>query len=155
MIYVKTAAGRLALKDRSEAMPRKYHFPFLMCDGVRDSADILTAESQRGFTAVDLEYMVKMGFIAPLATLPAAPPNTPPTSQPVQSNAEQFAKLKKNASHYLEDVLGPNAERLCLQLEECKTKEAFDITLQKTVHIVAQMTNPAKAEAYQKRVLAV
>ena len=148
MIYVKTATGRQALKERSEVMPRKYHFPFLMFDGVRDSADILEAESAKGFTSADLEYMLKMDFIAPLA----APTSKP--SQPAQSNPEQFAKLKKNASHYLEDILGPNAERLCLQLEECKTKEAFDVMLQKTTDIVAQMTNPAKAAAYNARVLA-
>ena len=65
MIYVKTAAGRLALKERSETMPRKYHFPFLMCDGVRDAADILVASAQHGFTSIDLYQMVQLGFIEP------------------------------------------------------------------------------------------
>jgi hypothetical protein len=65
MIYVKTAAGRLALKERSETMPRKYHFPFLMCDGVRDAADILAASAQHGFSSIDLYQMVQLGFIEP------------------------------------------------------------------------------------------
>ncbi len=65
MIYVKTATGRQALKERSESMPRKFHFPFLMCDGVRDSADILMASAANGFTSVDLHEMIQLGFIQP------------------------------------------------------------------------------------------
>ncbi len=82
MIYVKTAAGRQALKERAETMPRKYHFPFLMCDGVRDSADILAASVQHGFTSVDLYQMVQLGFVEPMPT--KVPTRIAPAIDPVQ-----------------------------------------------------------------------
>lgn len=74
MIYIKTELGRQALKERSDAMPRKFHFPFLMCDGARDHADILTAEARTGFTLADLEQMVQLGFIQPAPTKAQAQP---------------------------------------------------------------------------------
>ena len=86
MIYVKTAAGRQALKDRAETMPRKYHFPFLMCDGVRDSADILAASVQHGFTSVDLYEMVQLGFVEPMPT------KVPMRIDPVQAAAASPAR---------------------------------------------------------------
>ena len=63
MIYVKTELGRLALKERAEAMPRKFHFPFMMCDGLREHSDILQAGLSTGFLQSDLDQMVALGFI--------------------------------------------------------------------------------------------
>jgi hypothetical protein len=65
MIYTKTELGRQALRERSDTMPRKFHFPFLMCDGVRDHSDILIAEARTGFTQADFDQMVRLGFIQP------------------------------------------------------------------------------------------
>lgn len=172
MIYVKTELGRLALKNRSEAMPRKYHFPFLMCDGRRDSAEILSACNSHGFTSVDWYEMEQAGFIEllPATSEPLRTPSTSLTSSTSSTslsstnsimgsdnaldNLAQFTKLKKNASRHLLDLLGPNSERMCRQLEECKTKESFEALFEKYIDVVVQITSPAKAKAYQDRVKA-
>jgi hypothetical protein len=90
MIYIKTDYGRQALKVRSDAMPRKFHFPFLMCDGVRDHVDILTAEARTGFTLADLDQMVQLGFIKPQTVpLKASPPmEMPPVHEPAVAASE-------------------------------------------------------------------
>jgi hypothetical protein len=155
MIYVKTAAGRQALIERSEAMPRKYHFPFLMIDGVRDSTVILSASASHGFTSVDLHEMVQAGFIVPRASETVVPSSAITSSQSTSNNPEQFAKLKRNASRLLEDLLGPDAERLCLQIEECKNRQSFDVAINKMVDVLTQMRNASIAANYQKSVLAL
>lgn len=98
MIYVKTEAGRQALKERAESMPRKYHFPFLACDGVRNSSEILRASAPQGFTEADLEYLVQSGFIAPVVrATPAAAPTA--SDKPSAAQAETSAK---NVSTFVE-----------------------------------------------------
>lgn len=119
MIYVKTVAGRQALKERSESMPRKFHFPFLMCDGVRDSAEILTASAAHGFTSVDLYEMVQAGFIAPAATTSAtsAAPQAAPSTQASNS---QGAALFIEAEHMATSItakLGLRGFRLNMAVE--------------------------------------
>ena len=126
MIYVKTAAGRQALKERSEAMPRKYHFPFLMCDGVRDSAEILSASASHGFTSVDLYEMVQAGFIAPApqATAPAsagsAVANSNAANAAAPTPSPQSAALFVEAEHLATSItakLGLRGFRLNLAVE--------------------------------------
>ncbi len=154
MIYIKTDIGRQALKERSELMPRKYHFPFLMFDGKRDSTEILAASASHGFTSVDLFEMVQAGFIVPQAPAAALTAALSAAGPSALLTAEQFAKLKMNASHWLEDLLGPDAERLCLQLEECRNKALFDVALTKTVSVLARIKDQTVATEYQKKVLA-
>ena len=119
MIYVKTAAGRQALKERSESMPRKFHFPFLMCDGVRDSAEILTASASHGFTSVDLYEMVQAGFIAPAATA-AATSAASATAASAQAVTTQGAALFIEAEHLATSItakLGLRGFRLNMAVE--------------------------------------
>jgi hypothetical protein len=119
MIYVKTAAGRQALKERSESMPRKFHFPFLMCDGVRDSAEILTASASHGFTSVDLYEMVQAGFIAPAAAA-AATSAASATAASAQAVTTQGAALFIEAEHLATSItakLGLRGFRLNMAVE--------------------------------------
>lgn len=122
MIYVKTAAGRQALKERSESMPRKFHFPFLMCDGVRDSAEILTASASHGFTSVDLYEMVQAGFIAPAAAAAAAAATSAAaaTAASAQAVSTQGAALFIEAEHLATSItakLGLRGFRLNMAVE--------------------------------------
>ena len=137
MIYVKTAAGRQALKDRAETMPRKYHFPFLMCDGVRDSADILAASVQHGFTSVDLYQMVQLGFVEPMPTkvptrlgLETAPVSAAAESQarPSQQQASVFFDASKLATA-LSANLGLRGFRLNLAVQTASNLTDLDALL--------------------------
>jgi len=119
MIYVKTAAGRQALKERSESMPRKFHFPFLMCDGVRDSAEILTASASHGFTSVDLYEMVQAGFIAPAAATSATSAAPQAALSATTSNSQSTA-LFIEAEHLATSItakLGLRGFRLNMAVE--------------------------------------
>ncbi len=133
MIYVKTAAGRQALKERAENMPRKYHFPFLMCDGVRDSADILAASVQHGFTSVDLYQMVQLGFVEPASKTiaPALQAVTAPTSE---SSSSPNANAMIEAHHLATAMtakLGLRGFRLNMAVETASSLQDFRALLPK------------------------
>ncbi len=135
MIYVKTAAGRQALKERAETMPRKFHFPFLMCDGVRDSADILAASEQHGFTSVDLYQMVQLGFVEPaptkvptrLADVPAQAAIATP-ELPSQQQASVFFDASKLATA-LSANLGLRGFRLNMAVQTANNLTDLDALL--------------------------
>ena len=134
MIYVKTAAGRQALKERAETMPRKYHFPCLMCDGVRDSADILAASVQHGFTSVDLYEMVQLGFVEPVSTkvptrLADAPvPSAAIQALPSQQQASVFFDASKLATA-LSANLGLRGFRLNMAVQTANNLTDLDALL--------------------------
>jgi hypothetical protein len=98
MIYVKTDSGRQALKERAESMPRKYHFPFLACDGVRDSADILRASASQGFLEADLQHLAQLGYIKAVVAQSAAGSK----SEPVLPTAAQVANTQRNVNSLIE-----------------------------------------------------
>jgi hypothetical protein len=104
MIYIKTEAGRQALKERSESMPRKFHFPFLACDGVRDAAEILRASAAQGFTEADLQHLVTLGFIAPVAptgtsaVTPSASVQSIAATATAAQNVNAFVEAKQMAT---------------------------------------------------------
>lgn len=135
MIYIKTELGRQALKTRSESMPRKYHFPFMMCDGLRDHEDILTAEARTGFSLVDLEQMFLLGFIAPLpAKTVAIKPDSVSTpavdvrAMPTQQQANVFLDASKMATA-LSANLGLRGFRLNLAVQTASTLTDLDALL--------------------------
>jgi hypothetical protein len=81
MIYTKTERGKAALQDRSSALAPRQRSAFIMFDGKRSSDDVLKATSGLGVTAADVEQMVALGLLEPVAsqaTVAAAP--APPAS---------------------------------------------------------------------------
>jgi hypothetical protein len=154
MIFAKTDAGRLALKERSDSMPRKYHFPFLACDGVRDAAEILRASAAQGVTEADLLHLVSLGFLAPIAKAASTSAATATNAVSSTNSKQNFQQIKINASNWLEDLLGFDAQALCIQIEQCKTRDEFDARLERVVSIIAKVAGADKAATYRARVLA-
>jgi hypothetical protein len=142
MIYVKTAAGRQALKERAETMPRKYHFPFLMCDGVRDSADILAASVQHGFTSVDLYQMVQLGFVEPAQKNAVPVPQAPTVFAAAQSSSPNANAMIE--AHHLATAmtakLGLRGFRLNMAVETASSLQDFRALLPKIEEAVGMAT---------------
>jgi hypothetical protein len=75
MIYTKTERGKAALQDRSSGLAPRQRSAFIMFDGKRSAADVLKATSGLGVNAGDVEQMVTLGWLEPVADqTPAAPP---------------------------------------------------------------------------------
>jgi hypothetical protein len=135
MIYIKTELGRQALKERSESMPRKYHFPFMMCDGQRDHADILLSGASTGFLQGDLDNMVQLGFIvlAPVKAVAEKPdvviaPVVAVPAQPTQLQANVFFDASQMATA-LSAKLGLRGFRLNLAVQTASSLSDLDALL--------------------------
>ena len=72
MILVKTEAGQQVLKDRSVPLTPRQRSAFIQFDGKRSIDDVLG--SGLGIGSEEIEQMIALGLLAPLAGQPAAAP---------------------------------------------------------------------------------
>ncbi len=77
MIYTKTAAGQQAFKERSPLFTQRQRTAFIMFDGSKPLAQILSATVGLGLTEADVVAMVANGFLTP----PSDPNANAPTPQ--------------------------------------------------------------------------
>lgn len=81
MIYIKTDAGRDAIKDRSYVLSPKQRAGLILISGERTVADVLKMVAGIGFTMADVSQMVELGLIeavpSSLVSIPPVQPNTP------------------------------------------------------------------------------
>ena len=80
MIYIKTALGQTALRDRSVALTPRQRSTFIMFDGKRSLDDVLKATSGRGVTLEDVGHLVSLGLLAPVAATAPGPAAGAPAS---------------------------------------------------------------------------
>lgn len=77
MIYSKTPLGQLAFQQRDEALQGKLRALFLLMDGVRDHAEVLTATQGIGATQADIQVLLDRKMIVagkPASTTAAEAP---------------------------------------------------------------------------------
>jgi hypothetical protein len=69
MHLVKTEIGQKVFKDRSVQLSPRQRSAFIIFDGKRTIDDVLTATSGLGLARADIDQMVELGLLAPLATV--------------------------------------------------------------------------------------
>lgn len=74
MIYTKTEAGQTAVQNRTVALTPRQRSAFIMFDGKRSLEDVVKATSGFGVTAEDINHLISLGLLAPLAVQPPAEP---------------------------------------------------------------------------------
>ena len=145
MIYSKTEAGLNAIKDRTSGLAPRQRSVLIMCDGKRDSVEILKNTAGLGVTANDLEVLVSLKMVIGIspAVVQSAPPtvssiglsatpNMKPATAPSASRVvspEELKILVRRATKQLEALLGPSCEPLSLKLEKSKTYDEFVIKI--------------------------
>ena len=67
MVLVKTQAGQQALKDRHGSLSSRQRSAFILFDGKRSTAEILSATAAMGITQDDIQAMVDQGLLEPVS----------------------------------------------------------------------------------------
>lgn len=164
MIYSKTELGLNAIKDRSSGLTPRQRSVLIMCDGKRDSTEILKNTAGLGVTANDLETLVSLQLVvgasaAQIQTPAAAPvvsgastasnPNRPlaPRADPSVS-PEELKIFIRLATKELERLLGPSCEPLSLKLEKSRTYEEYAIKIHDIRRILSSVRSEKVAEDF-------
>lgn len=90
MLLIKTESGQAAFKERSPRFSSRQRSAFILVDGKKTAAQLLTATAGLGVSQADLDYMIEQGFVsvnfdggatAPAPLQGAAPGVTPPVNR--------------------------------------------------------------------------
>jgi hypothetical protein len=164
MIYSKTESGLTAIKDRSSGLSPRQRAVLIMCDGKRDSDEILKNTAGLGVTANDLETLVSMQMlvgitaasvqnpaIAPVAIGATPAPNPNQQIAPQASSSVSPEELKifiRLATKELERLLGPSCESLSLKLEKSKTYDEYAIKIHDIRRVLSSIRSEKVAEEF-------
>ena len=164
MIYSKTESGLNAIKDRSSGLSPRQRSVLIMCDGKRDSFEVLKNTAGLGVTANDLETLVGMQMLVGIspakAQTPAAAPvaiGASPAPNPNQQLAPRASssvspdELKvfiRLATKELERLLGPSCESLSLKLEKSKTYDDYAIKIHDIRRVLSSIRSEKVAEDF-------
>ncbi len=110
MKYCKTQAGQLAFKQRSVQLSPRQRAAFILFDGTRSAADIIVATQGIGLVAADVDRLVELGFITPVA-MPQ-----PAAAEPVPASAPTGAATGMSAHQQLYQLAYPLATQLTASL---------------------------------------
>jgi len=147
MILVKTEAGQQVLKDRSVPLTPRQRSAFIQFDGKRSIDDVLG--SGLGIGREEIEQMIALDLLAPLAGQPAAAPPVPAAPTAAASSGRSRQQRYKDAypiATQLTGSLGLMGFRLNLQVEGTTSYEDLLALAPK----IRAAVGPEKAAALDK-----
>lgn len=90
MRLVKTELGQTAFKERSPLFSVRQRAMFILFDGKKSAADILSSAAGMGVTSADVDAMRELGFLAPS-------PNDEPPAAPAPAVSDASSDIAPEA----------------------------------------------------------
>jgi hypothetical protein len=151
-IYHKSAKGLDAIATRQHGLAPKLRSTLIMVDGKRNFQDLVKVCQTLGDAEQILGQLLDEGFIEPCGR--AAPPRPAATSAPAPlaaATGRQTAGLveaQRFVVRRLTDIMGPNAEQLCLRIEATRNVQDFEAAVSKAEGLLRQFVNSTIASEF-------
>lgn len=140
VIYHKSAKGTEAIATRQHGLSPRLRSMLIMIDGKRSVDDLIRLSQMSGDTEQLLGQLLDQGFIEPFAMAAPAPAASAPAPLATASGKPSGSLL--DAQRYvvrrLTDILGPNAEELCLRIEGTKNLHDLQIAVARAEGMLRQ-----------------
>lgn len=156
-ILKKTEKGVEALKIRDPSLPQKSRVLLILIDGKKTLTELTPLLTIGSDSHERIKELFDAGFIAEViqhqTPISQNQSNqnlaTNPTSQQtsVDKNLQTAVRL---ATKLLSDMLGPNADVLCMQLEKCKSKDEYNARILEFRKIVGAMRTEKHGDEFVK-----
>ncbi len=145
-VYKKTQKGQEEMAQRTVLGMRERTL-LVMVDGKTVAADLLARAQHMPDPPGLLAKLIDGGFIAADTSASAAAATS---AQAAAAPQEQRAlqELMRYAEHFLDEVLGPEADMLAEAIDKCKTLPELRVRLEKTRDAIAGMGKKRKAEEF-------
>jgi hypothetical protein len=149
-VYHKSAKGTEAIATRQHGqhgLPPRLRTMLILIDGKR-SFEELAKLSQQADTEQLLGQLLDQGFIEPI--VPAAPESStpPPPAVGTGRHATSLTQAQRFAVRRLTDIMGPNAEELCLRIEAAHNVHDLQQAVAKAEGTLRQFVNPHAAAEF-------
>lgn len=147
LVYHKSAKGTEAIATRQHGLGPKLRSMLILIDGKRGFEELVRLSQMLGDTQELLGQLLDQGFIEPVAApAAAAAPRAGAASAPAPLAATaapaaapmSLTQAQRFVSRRLTDLLGPNAEDLCLKIEAAKTVKDFQSAVARAEGILRQ-----------------
>jgi hypothetical protein len=156
-ILKKTDLGINALKVRDPLLTQKSRVLLILIDGkktIGELAPLLTAGSD---THGKFNELLQAGFVAEVLHQQVLPSqgettstNNATTKVEALNSTISLQTAIRNATRMLADLLGPNSDVLCIQLEKCKSKDEFNTKILEYRKIVSSMRTEKHGDEFMK-----
>lgn len=146
LVYHKSAKGTEAIATRQHGLGPKLRSMLIMVDGKRGFEELVRLSNSPGDALELLGQLLEQGFIEPTAA--AAPPVTAPAPLTPAAAPISLAEAQRFVSRRLTDLLGPNAEELCLKIEAARNVKDFQAAVARAEGILRQYKSAQTAAEF-------
>lgn len=148
----KTEAGINGIKQRDPLLTPKLRMLLIVVDGAKSVAELLKPLPNPEEARQMLAQLLDAGFASIVdAPKPAPQPTPAPTQAAKPKDNEPDATLTaamRRATHLLDNLLGPDSESLCLQIERCTSSAQLNTKIIEISRIIAAMRSEKKAAEF-------
>jgi hypothetical protein len=163
-IFQKSAKGQEAIATRSSALGPRLRSVLIMVDGRRSAEELAPViQGMGGDPKALLEQLESEGYIVSVApqamaeTVPAPLlPEAGPDAGPESGRPRvPLAQAQRFASRLLTDMLGPDAEQLCMRIEGTRNDQEFRAAVRRVEATLRDAVGPAQAARFVSEVEAL
>lgn len=158
LVYHKSAKGTEAIATRQHGLGPKLRSMLILIDGKRSFEELVRLSSMLGDTEELLGQLLDQGFIEPNAEAPSRAATQPATAPPAPIAAAaapiSLPEAQRFVSRRLTDLLGPNADELCLKIESARTVKDFQSAVARAEGILRQYKSANAAAEFAAEVQA-
>lgn len=156
----KTESGLNAMKQRDRALTPRLRMLLIMVNGSKTVAELLKGMPDADEVRPLFGDLLSAGLVealdgpepapaqAPAQTPASVPAATPALAAPGGMPQGDLKTITRRATRLLNDMLGPDSERLCLQIERCTSAEQLNAKIIEISRIVAAMRSEKKGAEF-------
>lgn len=153
--YQKSSKGIEAIATRSAALAPKQRSVLILVDGKRSCDELTRLAQALGDPQALLSQLAEAGFIEPVGGKPAAAATagapfaaTAPMPVAPASTTVPLVQAQRYASRRLTDLLGPEAESMCLRIEATRNAQEFQAAVHKAEAMLRQFRSAQVADRF-------
>lgn len=145
-VYRKSPFGAEALARRDAALALRLRSLLILVDGKRTRDELAKLSPAGAETGQLLDQLLDMGLIEPAAE--QAPEPAPAAVAPIATRTASLPDAQRAAVRKLNELLGPEAESLCLRIEAVRTAQELLAVLHRAESLVRSARGAEAATAF-------
>ncbi|MGY8905203.1 MAG: hypothetical protein ACKVIH_11710 [Burkholderiales bacterium] len=165
-IYHKSTKGLEEIAERKYKLLPRLRSVLILVDGKRTFEDLAKLSAAMGDPFELLSQLLTDGFIetealpeSHVTTMPAAMAATPATAAPAPVVAapeppRSLQDARRYAVRHLTDLMGPNAEMLCIKIESAKGLTDFITAVVRAQDVLRNLRGAPAAEKFAQEMAA-
>jgi hypothetical protein len=162
-VYRKSTEGAAALARRDPSLTPRLRSLLILVDGKRSTEELVRMAPTGTETEALLAHLESAGMLerafattepAPLREIAQTPAPAEGSPAPIQTRTVPLAQAQRAAARRLTDLLGPEAETLCLRIESARTAQDLAALLQRAEAMVRSARGADAATAFTRHMQA-